>query len=112
MGTGMVMGVLPRLRDGLSFLGQPWEEPGQLGHCSDCLNGFPHLPLRLCAPSCVWRRGFDGVMAPVMGLGGAEAGNYLGSPPGTTPLCSFVCMETSFLSEKLTPFTRLLSDNW
>lgn len=76
------------------------------------LMGFPHLSLRLCAPLCVWRWAFDGEMAPVMGLGGAGAGDYLGSPPATIPLCSFVCTETSFLSYNLRPFTRLLSENW
>lgn len=93
-----------------------WDSPGRSQDSMPiALNGlmvFLHLPFCLWAPLCVWRWAFHGVTAPLMVLGQAGAGDYLGSPAVTTPFFSFVCMETSFLSYNLIPFTKLLFNNW
>lgn len=76
-----------------------WGSPGTVARRR--LPGLPHLPSCLCAPSCVKRWTFDGLRAPVVGLGAARQGVSQAPPPTIVSLPSFVHVE-NFLWHNLT----------
>lgn len=96
------MGVTPGDEN---FLGQPWEGLDKVSVPSS----KSAVWVSTCVPLGLWQSAFYGLMVPVVHLGIAGAGDYLGFPLlAIVTLCSFECVQMSFyhITRHLLPMVR------